>query len=144
MGKTREQSIQMLLEKLACIFRTVASNTEFPFKQNQLNKTQAHILFFVARSKNDIAVKDLAKALKITSGAVTQYLNELVAKNLVKREEDQKDRRILKITLTESTKKHFETFKKVYFSAVCPLFADLADGEINQIAALLGKIRTDF
>lgn len=141
MSGDRGKLLQTLLQKMAHVFRSMHVSMGFSFKKCQISKTQAHIIFLVAQVKSGLAVKDLAKALKVTSGAVTQLVDELVAKGMVKRDEDSEDKRILRIKFTESTKKHFDAFKKSYFKAVNPMFASLTNTEIKQLINLMEKIK---
>ncbi len=140
MSKVREESLRSLLGKIACVFRHLSASHDFPLGERTLSKTQTDILFLVARSKGGIAVKDLAKALTITSGAITQFIDALVEKKLVSRQEDVTDRRLLQITLTPSAQNKFKEFRKKYFKTVSPMFKDLNDEEVKQLVTLMNKI----
>ena len=54
----------------------------------------------------------------MTPGAITQFMDVLIEKNLVKREEDPNDRRIVRLKLTPSAKSQMEQFRKA-FSNLC-------------------------
>jgi DNA-binding MarR family transcriptional regulator len=85
-------------------------------------------------------VKDIAKFLNVTKGAVTQFIDALVKKNLVKREEDASDRRLQRVRLTEFAESRFEQFKKSYYNSLNKLFDALNDKEVEQLASLLEKL----
>jgi len=64
----------------------------------------------------------------------------LVEKNLVKREEDARDRRLQRITLTEFAESRFDQFKKSYYLSLNTLFDALNDQEVEQLVSLLEKL----
>jgi len=140
MRTSREESLQALIEKMRCVMKSM--HVGHPFGELTLGRPQVGILFFIARKKTGVSVKDLAEMLSVTSGAVTQFIDSLVEKDLVRREEDANDRRVLKITLTNKAEDRFKEFKKNYFQSVKPLFDDLTDKEILQLLTLLQKINT--
>ena len=99
------------------------------------------MLFFLSDKINVTSVKEIAKFLHVTPGAVTQLIDGLVDKKLVKREEDSSDRRVINIKLTKTTKDRFEDFKKKYFVAISHAFKDLSDIEIGQLIKLINKVK---
>lgn len=140
MIKVREELMQSLTEKLGCVWRGIHTGQSFPFGEFTLGTSHVRILFFVARKKEGVSVKDLAEMLGVTSGAVTQFVDGLVKKALVRREEDPEDRRILRIKLTELTESKFKQFRKDYFTSVSRVFDTLSDEEIKQLIRLLTRI----
>lgn len=71
-----------------------------------------------------LSVKELAKLMELTPGRITHIITSLENKNYIVREIDTKDRRNIKICLTENaipfmnkvTKKHIELHEKVMFN----------------------------
>jgi DNA-binding MarR family transcriptional regulator len=61
---------------------------------------------------------------------------------LVRREEDVKDRRIMRIKLTELARSKLEEFKKGYLASVSQVFDILNDAEIKELVRLLDKVIT--
>jgi DNA-binding MarR family transcriptional regulator len=142
MADKREELLQSLIEKMANAMKAMHAKHGFPCGEFKLSRPQAMILFFIAKNKEGTSSKDLAAFLNVTSGAITQFIDVLVEKKLVQREEDPKDRRILRMTLTASAKEKFNAFKKNYYQSVNPLFAALDEREIRQFIFLLDKINT--
>lgn len=140
MSETRKKLIQELLQKFTCTFRQLNDGTCFEFKKYKLTKPEIDIIFLLSNSPEGLSVKSLANEMKVTSGAITQFIDSLTAKKLVSREEDLKDRRIQKIKLRESTKKIFSEFKKIYFLSVSPFFDNLDDKELTELLRLLKKL----
>lgn len=140
MDKNRSKLLQTLIEMIDEIMKSRHSITTFPFDDFQLSRPQFMILFFIAPKKSGATVKELAKFMRVTPGAVTQFVDILVKKKLVSREEGSNDRRISSIKLSAAAKKQFRRFKKEYFSSIGDAFVNLSTAEITQFISLVKKI----
>jgi DNA-binding MarR family transcriptional regulator len=141
MNKTRTQLLEQLLNHLGYISRSISAPHGFSFGDVVLTKPQVNIFFFVAHHQDGVSVRDIAKFLNVTKGAVTQFIDTLVEKNLVKREEDARDRRVQRIKLTEFAESRFDQFKTSYYLSLNKLFDALTDKEVEQLVSLLEKLR---
>jgi DNA-binding MarR family transcriptional regulator len=139
MSKSREELLQSLVARMGVVMRGMHAGQGFQFAGFNVGPPQVRILFHIASRPDGVSVKDLAEKLSVTPGAVTQFIDALVEKGLVKREEDHNDRRLLRIKLTEFANGKFAEFKKDYFVSVSRVFDSLSDGEILQLIALLTK-----
>jgi DNA-binding MarR family transcriptional regulator len=142
MSSTRKELLQSLAEKMASIMRRVHKGQGFKFSVFILRPPQVRILFFITRQNEEVAIKDLAEMLGVTPGAVTQFLDGLVDIGLVRREEDIKDRRIMRIKLTELARSKLEEFRKAYLASASQVFDILSDAEIKELVRLLDKVNT--
>lgn len=142
MSHDRKELLQTLVEKLVSVMRRVHAGQGFRFSEFKLGPPQVRILFFIAKQKEDVAVKDLAEMLKVTPGAVTQFVDALVEMDLVRREEDAKDRRIIRIKLSELAISKLEEFRKGYLASASRVFDVLSDAEIKEFVRLLDKVDT--
>lgn len=140
MNKTRNQLLEQALNQLGYISRSISAPHGFSLDDIVLTRPQIHIFFFVAHHKDGVSVKDIARFLSVTKGAVSQFIDLLVEKNLVKREEHTRDRRLQRITLTEFAESRLKQFEKSYYASLFQLFDDLTDKELKQLVALLEKI----
>ncbi|MDD5398986.1 MAG: MarR family transcriptional regulator [Dehalococcoidia bacterium] len=140
MSKSREENLRALFARLRAVMRGMHSGQGFRFAEFTVGPPQVRILFHVASNPDGVSVKDLAELLSVTSGAVTQFIDALVEKGLVRREEDPNDRRLLRIKLTEYAGSRFNEFRRSYFAAVSRVFNSLSDEEILQLTALLAKV----
>lgn len=145
MNKNREELLQKLIDKMDQVMKAMrsshSSGHKFPFGDLNISAQQAFLLFYIARSKEPASAKDLAERMHVTSGAVTQFIDVLVEKDLVKRMEDPNDRRVQRIYLSDFAKSKFDMFRKEYFNSMKEAFGDLTDKEIIQLTELIGKIR---
>jgi DNA-binding MarR family transcriptional regulator len=140
MNEARKELLQQLGEKMAAVIRRVHAGQGFRFSEFRLSPPQVRILFFIARQPGDIAVKDLAKMLEVTPGAITQFVDGLVEMELVRREEDTRDRRVIRIRLTDLASSKLEEFRKGYLAAASLVFDVLSDAEIEELVRLLNKV----
>jgi DNA-binding MarR family transcriptional regulator len=143
MGKKREELLIDLIKLFLRLTRHFGhrrrSRLDIPRKYD-LSPNQAHLLFSIANKKEGIYVKDLADELGITSGAVSQFVDILATKNLVKREVNSADRRMIKLNVTDEVKAHFEMFRKECLYSISQKFDVLSDQEILQLIAILSKV----
>jgi DNA-binding MarR family transcriptional regulator len=141
MKNKRQELLKDLIEKLTSAIHAMHKEQCFSFGGSVLGKPQAMILFFIYENKGVASVKEIAKFLHVTSGAVTQFTNGLVEKKLVKREENVIDRRSVNIMLTVKAKKDFNTFKQQYIESASKSFAEFNDQELEQFTKLIEKIK---
>jgi DNA-binding MarR family transcriptional regulator len=141
MDTKRQKLLRFLIEKLGCAAKEIHAGQSFPFGELKLGRQQAMTLFFIAEHQDGVAAKELARLLRVTPGAVTQFVDILVAKRLVKRTGDAQDHRSYKISLTPPAAQQFNRFKKNYFKTVSLAFADFSTVELEKFIALVGKIK---
>lgn len=141
MINNREELLKTLIEKLTRTIHNINAAQSFPFGDCLLSKQQIMIVFFIYDHKSEASVKEIAKFLHVTSGAVTQFVDSLVDNKIVKREENSSDRRSVNIKLTADTEKQFTNFRKKYFASASKSFAAINDQELKQFIDLVEKIK---
>ena len=85
-------------------------NHAFPF-----NNTEMQLMKEILRAKESggrMISSRLAEALGITRSAVSQMVNKLEAKNVVKRVPDDRDRKIAYIELSDAARAQYEDMKE--------------------------------
>jgi DNA-binding MarR family transcriptional regulator len=139
MSKSREELLRALMERLGTVMRGMHGGQGFKCGGFAVGMPHVRILFRLANKPEGVSVKEMAEAMAVTSGAVTQFIDSLVEKGLVRREEDRDDRRLLRIKLTEYANDNIMEFKKDYFASVSRVFNSLSDDEVLQLTGLLMK-----
>lgn len=142
MPKNRQELLQILISKFVHALKSMHTGQSFTFGDFRLNRQQVMILFFIAESPEGVAVKDLAKFLQVTSGAVTQFIDILVTHKLVKRQEGLSDRRLSRIKLSPFAQTQFKKFKTNYLISASGAFKDFEDEELQQFIKLVEKIKS--
>ena len=86
-----------------------------------------------------LMVSEITKKLNVTSPTVTQLINELEVKGLVKRKVDAKDRRAVRILLTDKGRVLIERITETFLDSFNGLVEHLGEEESKQLAHLLKK-----
>lgn len=132
----REDLIQQIVESLARCQRPAGPTA---WKTLGLSHAQMGMLFML-RYHRQPSSKQIAEFLGVSKSAVSQLLDPLVDKGLVKRQNDPKDRRIIRLSLTP---KGLQTLKKLHrlkFAGVRSALYSLGAKELNQLADLHSKV----
>lgn len=141
MNDRRQELLQNLIEKFTKTTYNIHTGGCFPFGDFMLRKQQIAILFFIYEKSNQTSVKEIAQFLQVTPGAVTQFVDGLIEKKLVKREENQNDHRGINIKLTAKTKKQFNDFRNKYLASINLAFNGFSNQELQRFIDLIKKIQ---
>lgn len=83
------------------------------------------------------SMSETAEILKITLGTLTTSVSRLVKKGYVQRLQDEKDRRIVLIKLTENGQEAFKVHEDFHMEMVAKMLMDL---KLEEDKALLGSL----
>jgi DNA-binding MarR family transcriptional regulator len=128
--------IQQIIEELARCQK--AGATSSVWRKIGISHAQVGMLFITLHHKN-ANVKQISEHLGVTKSAVTQLLDPLVNNGFIKRQNDARDRRIVRMSLT---KKGEQTLKEVNtnkFANLRNALKTLSEEEIAQLARLHKK-----
>jgi DNA-binding MarR family transcriptional regulator len=140
MSSNRSFAIHHITDHLLQFGRVVRSGCCVPFQATHLRRRQLQILLFLARARQPISSKILADKMQVTTGAITQLVDELEAQKLVERQSVSTDRRVVEIVLSDTAKQHLQAFRTAQHAAVEPLFTDLTSVELETLSNLITKI----
>lgn len=104
-----------------------------------LSWTQILVLYAI-EAQQPIASRKLGEALHITPGAVTQFVDSLVAEGYVNRRENALDRRITQLTLTDKGTKRLKEITKKRRATFVAVFDALDDDELVKYTEYQQKI----
>ena len=139
MKDTREYLLQKTIEQLFYVMRKV--HKEVAPQKPVLSPPQARLAFIISGfGEEGVSAKDLAERSCVTPGAITQFVDQLIEKGLVKRETDPNDRRIVRLKVTPAAESRMNKLKKDFFSSASQMFDVLSDDELKQLIALLEKV----
>jgi DNA-binding MarR family transcriptional regulator len=138
MEKTREDLLQTLLNHMMALGKKISH--DFLKSEPSLSPPQVRLLFTIGREPDGLSVTELAELIGVTPGAITQFVDTLVDKNLVVREGDVNDRRIVKLKLTGTARSQFENFKKEHLASITRIFEPLSNEELQLFINILMKI----
>ncbi|GGM23062.1 MarR family transcriptional regulator [Micromonospora sonchi] len=86
----------------------------------------------------------LVESAMVTSGAITNRIDRLVARGLVTREVDPSNRRSVLITLTERGRKLIDDVVVAHVDLEAKLLNELSGGDQEHLAGLLRKLLTSL
>jgi len=138
---SRQADIQAFFETVHRVFRQLKNGGGFPLNEVNLSGAQLRLVFLISDQADGATVKDIAQDLGITSGAVTQQIDELVAAGYVTRTEDPTDRRLIRITVSPKTRGVLSSLKTKFFRHVEPMFNNLTNQEVKTLRDLITKVR---
>jgi DNA-binding MarR family transcriptional regulator len=138
MNETREDLLQKLIEGMTSLMRHIGRSLA-PHEPS-LSPPQVRLLFAIGSRKEGFQVTELAEKIGITPGAVTQFVDALVEKDLVSRQGDPSDRRIVRLKLTETAKAHYENLRKGYLASMANAFDVLSDAELRELVRIFTKV----
>jgi DNA-binding MarR family transcriptional regulator len=133
----RKQTITEIFKDFACLKRAMLK--EAPNLKLHVPPAQKEVLFTLAHN-DGMHVKELAKSLAITSGAATQLTEALVQADLLIRETDADDRRIVHMYLSPSGRKLVQKLLKIRLALLEQVFNDLSDEEIEAFQNVIKKM----
>ncbi len=142
MEKTREDLVQTLIHHMMSLMKYIGH--DFLKSEPTLSPPQVRLLFSIGKEINGLSVTELAAQTGVTPGAITQFVDTLVDKNLVAREGDPNDRRIVKLKLTRTARSQFEKLRKEHLASVTRIFETLSNEELQLFINILMKIDTSY
>ena len=114
-------------------------NGEMSFKNNltHLSILQIQALFFLNQNKNKkVSMSDIAEYFQIELPSATSLLNKLADQKLVERHNDDKDRRLVIISLTGEGKKLLEQAKRQRRTKLEKIFSYLSEKEKFELLSI--------
>jgi MarR family transcriptional regulator for hemolysin len=98
-------------------------------------------VLLIVRSQQWGNQAEIARAMGITGATLTHHLNALERQGLVRRWREESNRRVQRVELTEEGAALFERLRAVAVAHDQRLRAELTDAEVEQLGALLGRLR---
>lgn len=135
----RKQKIKELMDSFGSLRRVMAFHPVSIAKMPRITPSQWSALMLIEQ-QGESTVKDVAKALGITSSAATQLVDGLAANRYVTRETRSEDRRVVILALSSMAKKYVGAMKKEVLYKSLKFFDVLNDKEFNQYILLNKKI----
>jgi DNA-binding MarR family transcriptional regulator len=90
------------------------------------------------------SVSEVAEVLSTTRQNVKQLALKLQEKGFISIEKDQKDRRVLRLSLTEKNRKYWESKSDEDIAFIRSLFSTLTNQELKDLYRLLNKLEENI
>lgn len=134
---SREALIATVLQHVAGIARDLTAARSRPFGRHRLSRNQLDTLFVLAHSPRPVTAGELAEALTVTPGAVTQLVAGLRDAGLVETVTPEADARVRVLRLTEPARHHVDEFERDAVGRMASRFDGLSDGDLLQLGRML-------
>lgn len=135
----RKKQIEKLLEDFQVMKRKMIAGASSHLKSTHITASQWLVLQYL-RKNEKVTIKEIAKALSMTSSAATQLVESLVQKGYVIRKTSSDDKRALSLSLSGKSKKRMETLRRKRIQDMEHVFDVLTDKEFESYYYLLNKI----
>ncbi|WMJ80123.1 MarR family transcriptional regulator [Clostridium sp. MB40-C1] len=133
-------------ELLVDIFNDILTIEQTALKSGKLNDlsvTEVHTIAEIGMYEPR-TMSEVAADLGITVGTLTASINNLVKKGYVERKRDDKDRRVVKITLTRRGKLAYRVHEKFHIDMVNESIKGLTEDDEKLLVCALGKLNEFF
>jgi DNA-binding MarR family transcriptional regulator len=101
-----------------------------------LTMTQLRVLFLL-RAEPGLPARNLADNLGVTPSTLTRIMDRLVRNDLVRRQEDASDRRLVRHYLTPSGRRTVEEIERFGRSRLTAVFARMDRAQLERLVAAL-------
>ncbi len=90
------------------------------------------------------SMSEIAKSLNITTGTLTKSVDALVDKKYVERNRSSKDKRVVRLSLTESGVRAFDHHARFHENMIRDIKQEMNEEETRILIATLGKLVSYF
>ncbi len=133
--------IKILVNNLFFIFRTLHRGLESQAIKDGSTLPQRIVMGQLARH-GGMSVKELSQKVGLSHSTVSGIVDRLERKGLAKRIQDPRDRRITRVTITDSAKKHLtDVLQQRMFSSIIDALNQATAGERVKILEGLSVLR---
>ena len=139
-----KQSLRLLLRLLAC--QTLIKKDVRLRLRSEFNITlpKFDVLAELEHAGEPITMSQLSRKLMVTNGNITGLVDRLVKEGYVSRQVDNCDRRIQRISLTETGDRLFRRMAKQHEKWITQIFGKMPMEEIVQLTELLQHARNQI
>ncbi|MCL6602946.1 MAG: MarR family transcriptional regulator [Paenibacillus sp.] len=117
----------------------LSSEVSKPTEPDDIPDNYVFLLFMIYR-KGTVKTTDLSDYFSITPGAATSIADKLERLELIDRNRDAQDRRIIQIQLTEKGQKYVEQRKKEHIALFQDILQDYSEEELEASIQILNKL----
>jgi MarR family transcriptional regulator, organic hydroperoxide resistance regulator len=121
------------------LWMMTGKSKECLLKKYKLTWPEIRILYMISLNP-EVTTSHIAETMSNSTSAITQIVDQLVAKKLLKRINSVNDRRKVFLSITKLGENRFHEFKAVHLQALEKLLTKLSDEELDTLIKLQLKI----
>ncbi len=129
------QAVTLILHLMRNL-RTVSGEINFDI---ELSYPQI-LMLYALLEKGTSTMSDLSRWLKVSQGVATRTVDRLVEKGVARRRHDDKDRRVVLVSLTEEGREYAERIISVHLDKLDRILSDIPDEKKSNFLEMLKEI----
>lgn len=129
--------IEFVLDKLRILLRESYDVFDDQQKCHDLTYSQCHTLLEIG-TRGEVSLVALASSLNLDTSTLSRTIQGLVVLGLVTRATNEKDRRYVKISLTEQGRKAYEAIGRLYYDFMNKVFAHIPARKHDAVLESVG------
>jgi DNA-binding MarR family transcriptional regulator len=137
----REYLLSRLEDSLFVIGKGMHDDTLI---NSDCSPAQNHALIVIGMQRDDMGIKQLAKILRVTSGAATQHVDALEKAGLLIREMNTQSRREVILKVTEKGWQVYKKLRHAKTKILNEIFTELDDSELSTLVQLVEKVSQKY
>ena len=132
-----------MIELLPKLMRGVTQHEHNYLSRGKITLPQLWALECLSRQGNS-PMNELARFLKISKPAATGLINRLIVQKLVKRQDDLKDRRIVRVAITPKGRQIIKSIWEQKRRTILQAFGQITPSDRAQYIAILEQVVTNL
>ena len=133
----KTSKIEFVLEKLRILLRESYDVFDDQQKCHDLTYSQCHTLLEIG-THGEVSLVDLASSLNLDTSTLSRTIQGLVVLGMVTRTTNEKDRRYVKISLSEEGGKAYEAIGRLYYGFMNKVFARIPARKHDAVLESIG------
>ena len=132
-----------LMGIMGIVLHKMLNTAKGMYQEFDLNASQAGILFTLHQSCA-MSQKELAESLNMTPPSITSAIQKMEKGGYIRRKADEKDQRVLRLSLTEKGESCIQSVKQVAEQMRKLIFYEMSEEEIQQFRKFLLRINENL
>ena len=110
---------------------------EKDLKKYNLAHNEIEIINYLSRNSEQNTARDIAEYLGLSKGMISRTIDQLLTKEILEFEKDKKDKRILRLKITEKSKNLMNDLEKSREKFLVELTKDIEDDKLDVFTDIL-------
>jgi DNA-binding MarR family transcriptional regulator len=136
--------VEGIVERIDSLARRLRRSMEETLADHDLVKGEWEVLMHLVRTESRVSPGNLAKRSELSTGAMTNRLDRLEQRGLVRRLPDPNDRRALEVEITPEGRRLWEATIDVQAAKEALVASALDEDEKDELNALLRRLMLAF
>lgn len=139
-----KKNVETMLAYFSQIRRVYAASLNEKFTEENFSPSEISILFLLLNNPSITTGSQLTTVLGVSKGLISRSLDSLLQRGFISLMEDQRDKRVRHIRLTEEAAPITARVKECVEEVNGRLLADISEEEIRQMETTMMKILKRF